>query len=491
MKKLQIILLLILVLSTHINAQNLSFDAKYIKVGVISNEWPRQMSENPNFRNLGELFISFNGDEKLDAKQLTEDLNRQRVGKLVLDKLFQRDNQGLHIDSLYNEALKNTTIEEIEIALQDISAETKDILKKDISRQLLKNNYIVVFQTVKKKRGDKVKTKKYWQVFHVDIDTRIIEQVFLNWETPQDYDQIEVPVSFVAEGKVPREIKGENELVFDIAKKVPAFAIRGSAYSRVPFLARTNSRQGVKNKDRFYIYRFKEKKAGKIYSKKICTARATDIDNESTRLFTISGRYASIKKGDIAVQRDRHKSSLSVTGQYSSGNDSRYGGRLQYEHLLHFSKHGIAQYFLTSVDYNAYEKEPEGIWWDNYGGIQPRLNNAALTLGYGTGINLLGRMELMPYILAGYQYSFLLGASENPTYWDHSLEKWDDLTKTSGHAIVGYAGIKLSANLWYPVQLTAGADYNLTTSSTSAFKPVLSRHKKNRLNVYAGLRFHF
>lgn len=490
MKKKYIILLLFFWAGIYANAQKLSFDSKYVKVGVMTNEWTNQLLNNPNIRNLGSLSYSYSEDGVVMAKRLTD----AGIGKKALDKLFQRSGFNLHMEDLYATALQNTIIEEIEVALQDASAETNDVLKKEIAVQLLKNNYIVLQKTVITK-ADKLfpKIRIYWQIFHIGIDDRIIEQSFLNWQNFAVYDQIKVPVSFVAKGK-----SKPNEFIFDIAKKVPAFAIRGSVFNRTPFLARTTIQQGVKKRDRFYVYRFKENRSGSIYSKKVCTARVTEVNSEATRLFSISGKYASTKKGDIAVQRDRYKSSVSIIGQYSVGNDPRYGGRLQYEYLLNFSKLGIAQYFLTAINYNTHKKEPDGIWWNSYEEIQPRLQNVDFTFGYGTGINFLGRIEVMPYILAGYQYSFFSGASDNPTYWNHDREIWDRLTDnksgnaiTSGHAIVGYAGVKLNVNLWYPAQLTIGADYNITASLTKDFKPVLLCHKQNRVNIYTGLRLHF
>ena len=165
------------------------------------------------------------------------------------------------------------------------------------------------------------------------------------------------------------------------------------------------------------------------------------------------------------------------------------GGRLQYEYLCSFSKRGVAQYFLTALDYNIYKKEPEGIWWDNNSNIipiQPRLGSGAFMFGYGIGLNFLGRIELMPYLLAGYQMTMFTGSGKNPVYWNHDREIWDDLMDdksgektTIGHGLIGNVGLRLNINLWYPLQLTKG------------FKPIVSLHEINRLNLYAGLRLHF
>ena len=485
MKRAYLLLTLLLLSSIAANSQKITFDAKYVTVGVMSNEWPWALKNNPNIRQIGELSIG-NTNER--------GLNESKVGKKVLDLLLQRDQNGLHMDKLYEQALQNTTIEEVEIAFKDISAESKDVLKREIAHQLLKNNYIIVFNTIA--NGKKI--KKYWNVYHVEIDDKIIEQAYLNWRNLSVYDKIEVPVKFVAKGKVKRNfVSGESydELVFDIAKKVPAFAIRGPVISRYPFEARIGSQMGVSNSGRIYVYRFKEDNKGDLYSKKICTTRATDVSSNSTRMFTISGTFPSTKKGDIAVLRDHHRSSVSLMGQASFGDDARYGGRLQYEYLLNFSKHGIAQYFLAAVGYNRHNKEPEGVCWNESGSIQPTLNNMSISLGYGLGVNFLGRFEFMPYILAGYQYSLYTGSNEI-ICWDNNKEAWVSLVDRDSnvgyvryHSFVAHGGARLSVNLLYPLQLLVGADYNYGTKKPS-LSPLLDCHTLDRINFYAGLRLH-
>lgn len=483
MKRIYLVFQFLLFMGTITYAQKHSFDSKYIKIGVMSNEWPSCMANNPNLRNLGTL------------RGTTFDQNR--IGKQVLDILFQRDGSGLHMDRLYEDALQNTTVEELEVALWDASAESKDVLKREVAHQLLKNNYIVIFRTEKKnKRDGTPKIKKYWSVYHVEIDDRIIQQAYLNWQNPSAYDQIQVPVKLIAQGKVPKNSFDNNELVYDIAKKVPAFAVRGPVTSRYPFIARMGKDMGVKNMSRIYVYRFKENADGELYSKKVCTTRTTEVSGESNRMYMISGRFPSTKKGDVAVIKDRHRSSISLLGQGSLGNDKRIGGRLQYEYLLDFSKHGIAQYLIGAIGYNRHDKEPDGIWWDESRTIQPTLNNADISIGYGIGFNFLGRVELMPYVMGGYQYTFITGGNDPMYYWDNQEERWSDLygindnAGLSDHGFVGHAGARLSVNIWYPLQLSIGADYNLSTKS-SKLEPFLDRHTLNRLNLYAGFRLHF
>ena len=213
MNKLSFILIF-LALSLCMQAQKIAFDAKYIKVGVVTNISLPQIENNANIRNLGQINYQNIYEKKVDGNIIADKLNQEKVGKIVLDRLLKRDSRGrLNMNSLYDEALNNTTLQETEVAMQDISAETKDVLKKEISYQLLKNNYIIIIQEIPKKK-DPQKSKWYWQAFHVDIDDRIIQQVFLNWENPAIYDEINVPVSFVGEGRYYTD-----SFMFDLGKK--------------------------------------------------------------------------------------------------------------------------------------------------------------------------------------------------------------------------------------------------------------------------------
>ena len=187
---------------------------------------------------------------------------------------------------------------------------------------------------------------------------------------------------------------------------------------------------------------------------------------------------------------------MTIAGQGSFGDDPRYGGRIQLEVLCGFSKAGIAQYFLTNIDYNRYRREPENVWWNEDEMVRPTLQNASFSIGYGAGFNFLGRFELMPYILIGYQMSFMRHLN-NGYVWNHDAEQWETIKPTKknewklGNSFITHGGVKLSMNIWYPVQLIVGADYNLTLGIRDGFKPATRQHELNRLNAYAGLRFHF
>lgn len=508
MKKTFVTFQIILFLSICAYAQKVTFDYKYVTVGVYSNciEWPKTMRNDNNFRYLGTSLPQYDIREN---KNVEAELNNSGIGKKILDILLERDYSGLHMDRLYEQALRNTTIEEWEVAIKDVSAETKDILKREVAHQLLKNNYIVVFQTNTRNRRNKEPKKiNRWAVYHVEITDKIIEQAYSNWRTPSKYDLITVPIKYVAKGRIRKSFDNDN-LVFKIAKKVPAFAVRGPLTNVLPHTARITRQHGVKNGDRICIYKIKENRKGDIFSKKVCWTRASAVDNISCKMFKIAGNMPSIKKGEIAVLRDRKRSSISLLGDYSGGNDARVGGRFQYDYMFHCWNGGITNYLIASLGYNHYKKEPLGIWWGDTQGIQPMLVQYDITGGYGMGFNLLGRIEMMPYIMFGQSFINVTNIKDETfTYWDSVAEKWvtenttyrelndnnewkeydSPLLSSSFYSM--YVGSKININLHYPLQLTLGADYNMVTSNGDA-NPFLDRHIIKRINVYAGLRFHF
>ena len=525
MKIKHILPALLLLTATGAQAQKLSFDSKYIKVGVVvagSGVDEAAFAGDPNIRCLGEAELPFklttdtkSKRSKAAMRAVARRLTEAGLGKQTLDMLLERDTAGLHIDRLYDEALGNTTIEEIDEASLDVSAETKDVLKREIARQLLKNNFIVL--TSSNKKG----TKWWWHVFHVDIDDRIIDQAFNTWDDPARYDLIEVPVTYRGSGKIKGDMRqalsGEMKtpaiadgvpllaaavavgktlrpynLIQEIAKEVPEFAVRGPVVTRRPFVARTGAKQGVRSGDLLYVYRAFLDKDSVMYSKKICSVRATEVGPDSVRLYTVSGRMASNKLGDIAVHRGRHRWAFSTMWQGSFGSDARHGARLLWERRFKgFSPKGRSHYFLLGLDVNSFKSDPRGVWFDyDDRAVQPKLMSGGINLGYGIGWHFLGRLELMPYALVGAQLAGL--TKSELQYYNKEEEKWTDFP--GGMAgitpfFAGHAGLRLNVNLWYPVQLTIGADYNYNIPLYKENEPAYDNHDLNRLNFYAGLRF--
>lgn len=479
--------LLAILLSSYLaaNADGSSIDSKFVKVGYVSN-FKLTNSDNSHIRNLGsinELSSSYDFQNSSTA-QIADLLNSQGIGKKVLDLLLQRDAQGLHIEELYNIALSNVTLSEDERASLDKSADKQDVLKKTIVRQILKNNYIILTDN-RGTEGYRVR----WRVYHVDIDDNVIDQVFLNWEAPNDYEKIKVPVSFVSEGRA----YNNDKILNGVVSKIKAFAPHSPIMTRYPFIVDFGTEHGAKLLDRVEVFRLYEDKKGNISDRKICATRVTELTSSTARLFSINGGYASQNKGDIAVLRkSRRLNNISIVAQGSFGEDYRYGARIFYERILKLNKHGVSQYILGSIEYNRYCREPEGVWlpyFDAEEYARPTLSNFGASVGYSVGfMGLLGKIEIAPYAMAGFKvhtfdrdviYVYSSGAVGENEYGPNL-----------GFDICG--GVKANINIWYPLQLTLGVDYNFDTSSVGEkVEEYIDHHTINRLNVYAGFRFNF
>lgn len=233
-------------------AKESELDSKYVRVGYVSNTHIGN-SDNSYVYNIG----------KIDGLCFATDaqLNAQDIGKKVLNILLQRDASGLHIDKLYRLALSNVALAEDERAVLDASADKRDVLKKLIVRQILSNNYIILAEN----NPNNLMYNVNWRLFHVDVDNRIIDQVFMNWDDMSGYDQIRVPVSLVAEGKA----KSNDEILNAIIDKSNVIAPHSAILSRHPFTVGFGSQQGAKLLDRVEVYRLYEDTSGNVKVKRI------------------------------------------------------------------------------------------------------------------------------------------------------------------------------------------------------------------------------
>ena len=190
-----------------------------------------------------------------DRDALLDAFQREQTGKKVLDYLFSRTGNKLSISRLTERAMENVLLEDEERA--SVGALSKeDILQgDDYILPILENNFIYL------QRQDSEKTDRvHWILFKVMINQEIFNQVYNTWEDPSSYDQIRVPVKYVASGRFKIDKSGQdtnNRHLRAISKRVPEFAIRGQIVGRNPIQTDVGTHNGLKNSDKMYIYRQK------------------------------------------------------------------------------------------------------------------------------------------------------------------------------------------------------------------------------------------
>ncbi|CDB11611.1 putative uncharacterized protein [Bacteroides sp. CAG:633] len=383
--------------------------------------------------------------KKSEREQILQILNQQNVGKKFLDYLFRYDGNSLSDELLKERALKNVQLMDEERAMIGV-LDSRTILQEDYL-PILRNNYIVMTRS----RGK----NNYWMVLRVAIDKNILEQVFNSWNDMDKYNAIKVPVEYVSSGSYKDKDTWEvrNKLLREISQKVAAFGIRGQIVDNRPLTMDIGKQDGVKKGDRVAVYRQYTNKKGENLSKRIAYARGGIVSDTTTRMFLLSGRSVSHKKGDIGVLDFDRGLGFSITGNLVSIKDysDYFGAQYDTYYRVGFSKNGISTYGLLSLGCYASDDDIKNV-------SSPELNDGSIEyddfpalmdvgLGVGFGKTFMSRIELMPYIKA--HYMFALGDSDD----------YDNFTKLLRFPV----GIRANINLFYPFQLTCGAEYSVLT----------------------------
>lgn len=441
------------------------------------------------------LEASFKG-RKFNKQELLKAFERERTGKKLLDMLFQFDGNSLSEDLLKERALQNVQLMDDERA--NVGVIDKETILKEDYLPILQNNYIFLTRKINigksfgqqlllsqspemesEIKGDRYKV--YWIVFKVMINKEILDQVFNCWNNIERYNQIDVPIEYVASGSFKEtDAKADeirNLLARSVQRKVEAFAIRGQVIDNHPLMANIGIANGLCQGDRMNIYRQAMNKEGKLISAKIASARAGNVEKNKSRLFAISGSSASYKKGDIAVLRMDRGIGQSIS--YNTLNleyDMKcHGITYTFDKRQHFSKLGISTYYLVSFGL-AFDKSNspsvelnKGIEYDE----TPMYIDPGI--GIGLGKTFFSRMEIMPYL----KIHYMIGIGEE-----------DDFDYFS-QAVRVPVGVQANVNLFHPLQLTFGMEYNFMLTKDGETWGDSDGSISKGFGLHAGLRIVF
>lgn len=485
------------------------YDSKSNIVGI-TGEY-RLLENDTHFYEVGAEMPGV--DQYKDPQELCRYWNEQNAGRLVLDKLFRFNGTSLSEDWLMELAMQNVLKSDDERAAFGV-VDKATILKEDYLPVLM-HNYIFLNTTLEADgvtKGDKAR----WMVFKVNIDKDVLDQVFNSWNDMSKYQQIRVPITYVASGDARNASnfwgveRDQNAPLIqslkmktrrEIGRKVEDFAIRGQVVSRHPFLINIGENQGIKNRDRMVIYRAKQKKNGEMYSSRVSTTRACAVSDSTAHLYTFAGGQASYKKGDVAVYDISHNTSIAITGGYQ---DHSYDMALTIDKRLHLTPGGVSTYFFGMIGGGFYEHSGR-LYATNTGALvnSPFFLNAGL--GYGVGYEFAHSMEIEPYIIGQWEGVFF--TKKEASHLTGSNDRGQSL-KYSNSAVANSVRIPIGArfniNICYPVQLVLGAEYIFRIKIPVAkdtetkrrcdpekffFEP--TGYKRDGLHIYGGLRFNF
>ncbi len=385
-------------------------------------------------------------EDKEKIAQMENSLNNYRVGKQVLDYLFDYNGNSLHIDRLQDRALRNAQFLDAEYVKATLAGKddiANALTEDEYLKPIVKNNFIYLEQ-----RQDK--SDIFFVIFRVNINEQTLTDVYNSWDNMEQYNAINPTVSYVCCGQAD-----EDKLVAKIAEECPEFAIRGQLKSRNPATAYLGTGSGAKLGDRVLIYRQFADEQGDMYSKVVSHARINDISDGNSQLYFIGGTKGSKEQGDIVVLSPDKRIGLTFEGNY--GTTGWYGASFTGDYLVcNIKKTAFNVYAMIDVraDFSNKLKKGRDLYFDN--GAKLRFTKPLILdfgLGLGIGYTFLGRMEVVPYAKCQYELAYFLNKETRGS----SDEKADLMS----HAIRVPLGAKLNINICYPVQLTLGVDYSL------------------------------
>lgn len=446
-------------------------------------------------------------------------LNKNNIGKEIVCTLFNRNSQTgeMSAEQIYNRGLYNVSDQNI---LESQATKRGVEGLKDSGFSLISNCHILVLDYAniryEYKKGNNDNSDFYWYatpaayLFKIEWDNSKQDQLFNCWidkntspternSKMQAFEKLYIPMKFVIRiadddrsestgiEKQQRKIDNgekrkysndelkENAFVKMISEaaddlggrienKYESFQIQNSIYSIRPVKAKIGKKEGVKVNDRYFVYELvaQNDNSTKLTRKGVVKATTHIAENRqvatgnspTTEFYQIAGGKLEAgmtlkEKRSCYLNLDLGYRYGELEGIYAGLNTSLYATRATSHHIM-LQVTGWDKAVTASIDY----------------GFGLRCNN----------------FEIYPYIGVGLD-SFLKDDDEADT--DNKAGK--------NNAWLAQGGLRFHLNIYYPVQLFGGVEYNYPFSEGENYKE--KKITKDRdiegFNLYGGLRICF
>lgn len=508
------------------------------------------------FAGLGDSFkgsgaVAAAKPDTLTQRLLTEYLNDNNVGKEIFDYELMVDNNGrFHYDIMVERSRWNATDKDVQL---DNASQVKTM--NENGEALLANSYIIVFDAKDPRIGettDKNGNKKpvymanvTGYVFMVDSAAAVIGNILHNmWIEDNDdintanqkrelYRNVHIPMICVAAQSISASseksmqnaiTKSYDGVLRKLENKISAWAVTATPEKVRPYItAKVGTKEGIKNTQRFKIYKNKEKVTKDIdgndstysYTAKVGYARATVInDNEEVAtgntgvsyFYQISG---GIMKGtEFLKQSNDIKLGVSIDYNYNGlgwENQKIFGAfsmvDVTFDYLAYMHKNGISHYARINVGYDILTSKmlKNGLIAANEGITEEQAESAIqgtwlekgvsfvnVSAGYACGLKVKQIMEFQPMINVGVDL---------PVY-HAKVDLTKDQKKTNYGVFIDPA-LRIVFNCGYPFQLFVQADYSVMVLQGDTYKSLnndleVCGHKRDMgLGVAAGMKWTF
>ncbi len=435
-------------------------------------------------------------------------LSTRNIGKEIIAFWFNRDaaTSVMNMNRIHQRG--EYSVDDADV-IQSQSIKRGDAALQEAGSSLINNSFIIAFDY------DKLDYQSdhdgyYWAgaatayVFQVDFTNEIQQEIYTNcWIEEGDdentiiqkkaaFDRLVIPVKYIAitsctETQSQNDYSGKQiytkdeafnalvtkswkSILFNLEKEVDQLKVRTSLYDTHPIRAKIGKKEGLRAGSRYYAYEYRLDANNNISRKKTGVIRAeTVIDNrqkasgntEASKFYQIAGRH--LQPGMLIEQHN--DLGLGVFAGYKSG--ALEGINANIDLLLP----AIWKEFYVGIDGSFFMKKDT----DN----KDSYTTIAANLQLGKGFHFARSCEFRLYFLGGIDYITNDDESSN--------ENDKDMAYIAG------AGARLTINIYYPVQLLAGAEANFLISEGDQYKFNRSAIGADRsgISFYGGLRICF
>lgn len=453
--------------------------------------------------------------------QIAEFLNAENIGLEIISYLFNRNPQTGHFSlrRLYQRGEYNASDENIRLSRATKRGEDEI---KEAGFALIDRSYILVYDYANIRyeyRQGKDDGDYYWYatpaayMFKIEWNETLQNQLFDNWidentssfeigKRKKAFSRLQIPVKFIMRTvdndfsictgieAQQRKIEGGGKRISSdedlketaftnliykaadalgekIESKHTDFHIRNSLYALHPLRAKIGKKENVRVNDRYFVYEYQMKDGNTLKRRRRGVIRATSHIAENRTIATgqtPATEFYQIAGGRLAegmAIEEKHSLYFNLDVGYRYGNLE--GGYIGLSTNL---------YAARAANHNA------------MAGVTIGDKTVTVTLDYGFGWRS-NNFALYPYVGAG--LDCFLSEKEDTS------RPAESSTAEGNRAWLAQGGVRFDLNLYYPVQLFGGVEYNYLFEKGDAYREKMQLKDRDPagVNVYGGLRICF
>ena len=384
--------------------------------------------------------------------------------KEILASIFNRDSKGMMNDKTVRYR-GNYDAKDQDVINARAARVGEDALG-DLGQKLVAASYVVVNDFYKIERETDKRGNVYWSTnarayaYKLDLDESTLYDFYEKcWIYDEDDEATRaakisafnnlaiglVPVASASTSATSSTVEDAaaeclSGLITGLENQISDWEVAVTVSARHPLRAKIGTKEGLKNGDRYRAYSYREDNNGNLVSVPRGFLRATEVssntgmsigETEPSEFYQISG-LANIDEGWTIKQSN--DLGLGIAPGFKVTFTGRTAFAIDLDWLMKVNTNGTMSYVLLAA---AFE------------GSNSNYLPLSAGLGYGYAVHLTRFFELMPYAMVG---GDMLLSSHSTT---DSRELWKEM------AFLLEPGLRLSANVAYPLQVYVKAYYDL------------------------------